>query len=77
MHPNATAPSSLTSRRGITRDVIADRLAAIFKIVYTQFELIAHLESEAQKLKSDLLVMQEQVIGLQEQLIADKDTHLK
>ena len=51
MHPNATAPSSLTSRRGITRDitrdVMADRLDAVFKIVNTQFELIAHLESEA------------------------------
>ena len=77
MYPNATAPSSLTSRRGITRDFMADNLAAIIKIVNTQFELIAHLESEAQKLKSDLIVKQEQVIELQEKLIADKDTQLK
>ena len=69
--------SSFTFRRDITRDVMADRLAAVFKTVNTQFELIAHLESEAQKLKSDLIVKQEQVIGLEEQLIADKETQLK
>ena len=56
---------------------MADRSAAVFKTVNTQFELIAHLEREAQKLKSDLIVKQELVIGLHEKLIADKETQFK
>ena len=47
-----------------------------FRVVYTHVELIAHLECESQKLKSDMIEKQERVIELQDEMITSKDNQL-
>ena len=75
-HPNGLTAVAFTSRRDITRDVMADRLLKVLQIVNTQSELISHLENEALKLKSDIIEKQETVITLQNELISAKDDQL-
>ena len=44
-HPNALAASSFTSRRDITREVMAERLVTVLRIVNTQCDLVEQLET--------------------------------
>ena len=75
-HPNAVTPNSLSNQRQMTRDVMAQRLSEILKIVYIQMDYVAHLEGELQQLKSDTIEKQERVIKLQDELITAKEGQL-
>ena len=75
-HPNAVTPNRLSNQRQMTRDVMAQRLSEILKIVYIQMDYVAHLEGELQQLKSGTIEKQERVIKLQDELITAREDQL-
>ena len=75
-HPNAVTTSSFTNRRENTRDIMAQRLNAVVKIVQRQIQYVDRLENVNQQLKSDMIGKQERVIELQEALIAAKEVQM-
>ena len=52
------------------------KLVEIVGIVYTQTEILGHLEDELQQLESDVIDKQECVIKLQQDLITAKEGRL-
>ena len=52
------------------------KLVEIVGIVYTQTEILGHLEDELQQLESDVIDKQECVIKLQQDLITAKEGQL-
>ena len=75
-HPNGMTAATFKNRREITRDMMAERLVAVFQTNNTQAEMITHLRSETLKFKTDMITKQDHVIVLQEGLIAAKDDQL-
>ena len=64
--------SSLTARRGLTKDMLAKKLSSVLNIVNWQNEYITHLKKQCQNLKSEVIINQGPVIDLQKELIASK-----
>ena len=52
-HPNAVTTSSFTNRRENTRDIMAQRLNAVVKIVQRQIQYVDRLENENQQIPTN------------------------
>ncbi len=55
---------------------MSERLLAVTRLMFTQVEYVAQLESEAQQIKSGTIENQELVIELHKALISAKDDQL-
>ena len=62
--------------REISKDVIADKLCAVLKIVNRQNRYIGFLEKQSQELKSEAIMDKAAVIDLQKELLAAKNEQL-
>ncbi len=56
---------------------MAQKLCSALQIIHFQSEYLAHLESDTQQLKSDMIERQERVIQLQEELLSTKKVQLQ